>query len=111
MKQAALLDVPRDRPTRSRRLKILKREHCIETHHSSACPEQPWLACHMPSARQIAEGYEDNFQHAQQMGLYNLVAGYCRLLEESSVMVEGRTEREAIDNLIEHIERWREPSQ
>jgi len=94
-----LLDVPRDSPTRKQRLSAIKSALMIETHYCRGMNELAWLAVHMPSALAMGKGYgikstDDLFECFSKIG---------RLLDESGIAQYGRTEREAIHKVCEHL--------
>ncbi len=91
-----LLDVPKDRPTRKERLEAFKIKHGIWTHNAGpSLGILPWCAVLVPNARRSLKGYSvPAAAHP-----IDLIAGYGRLLEEWSLMVEGPTEHETISHL------------
>lgn len=99
MKTPLLFDVPKS----ATKLESLKLKHGIETHFSSnMCREDhPWIACHMPKAREIASHYEDGDVSKLTMGA--LFAGYCRLLDEAGVEATGETEPDAVFRLCKQL--------
>jgi len=56
--------------------------------------DKPWIAIHIPSARELLSGYDD----ADFSSAYSLMGGYCRLLDDAGLVGEGQTEEEAIRN-------------
>ncbi len=83
-------------PPRSKtKLELAKEKHSVETFHSDLpIEDHPWIACHMPTARRIAQQYEGVSVAA--WSLPELFAGYCRLIEESGAEATGETEVDAV---------------
>lgn len=101
MKRApTLFDVPKDSPSRRDRLQAFKVKHGIWTHSASRSSgvgiAAQWIAVWVIGARKFLEGYGPEV--ATMTGM-ELIASYCRLLEEGDLMTEGRTEFEAIELL------------
>lgn len=96
MKTPYLFDVPRTAPSRRDRLKEFKAKHEIETFYSHGV-DDPWLACHMPTARK--NGYGIPFDST--MPVYQAAA--CELLDQDGVNAYGETEREAIRAVCENL--------
>ena len=96
--QLTLIDVPKDSYSRKEKLEAIKNAFGIETHH---CPgmEEPWVACHMPSARRIGKGY--GVQATDD--LFECVSKVCRLLDEAGVIQYAQTEREAVHFVMSEI--------
>lgn len=65
----------------------------IRTHHNPTC-NPPWLAIDMAKAAEKLKGY--NLTEAEKTDVSELMAGYCRLVEESGLDHYGETEAEAI---------------
>lgn len=97
MKHPTLFDLPKDSPSRKQRLDAFKREHGIETHYCRGV-DYPWLACHMPSAREIASEYDETIAT-----LADAIAKFCRLLDECGALVEANSERQAVEQLCVNL--------
>ena len=67
----------------------------IKTHHAPHMDEDPWLAIPMNDAREILDGYD--LTQAEKSSIPDMMAGYCRLLDECGMIFYGQTEREAQD--------------
>lgn len=67
----------------------------IKTHHAPHMDEDPWLAIPMNDAREILDGYD--LTKAEKSSIPDMMAGYCRLLDEYGMIFYGQTEREAQD--------------
>ena len=67
----------------------------IQTHHAPHMDEDPWLAIPMNDAREILDGYD--LTKAEKSSIPDMMAGYCRLLDECGMIFYGQTEREAQD--------------
>lgn len=98
MKTPNLLDVPKDSPTRKERIEDFKKRHGIWTYHCYTPPEAPWDAMLVPKAAESLKGYGVKPTDEPM----EMIAGYCRLLDEWNLLVSGKTEREAIRTLCEH---------
>lgn len=98
MTQLALIEVPKDSPSRKERLDALKKAFGIETCDGgpSLLPNR-WLACHMPRARKFRYGV-----HAES-DLFDVVSKVGRLLDEAGVTQYGATEREAVGKVLERV--------
>lgn len=94
-REPTLFDVPKDSPSRRDRLSAFKAKHGIWTHRSSSVPA-PWTAVWVIGARKALGDYGPEV--ATMTGM-ELIASYCRLLEEGDLMTDGRTEFEAIELL------------
>ena len=66
----------------------------IATHHAPHCEESPWLAVDMTAAAKLLDGYD--LTEKEKTELPELMAGYCRLLDEAGLCHYGQTEAEAI---------------
>ena len=82
----------------SPRLKEIK-EHDIQTHHAPHMEEAPWLAIPMKAARELLAGYD--LTEDEKNNLPAMMAGYCRLLDESGMTFEGDSEREVQDAALD----------
>lgn len=92
LKTPNLFDVPKDRPTRKQRLEAFKEQHEIFTYGNK---NAGWDAMLVSKARESLLGY-DGVAVASPI---ELIMDYCRLLEESQLLISGETEREAIEEL------------
>lgn len=101
MKQPKLLDVPKCAPSLKERIEAFKAKHSIETHCAGVKWRtgdfMPWVACHMPTARQYGYGV------TAESDLFDCISKVGRLLDESGVMGYGDTEREAIRATCETV--------
>jgi hypothetical protein len=63
-----------------------------------------WLAIPMNCAREILDGHD--LTKAEKSSIPDMLAGYCRLLDECGMIFFGDTEREAqdaaLDSLLNH---------
>ncbi len=87
--------------TRREKIAAFKKEHSIETVCTlveKGGPIDPWLACHMPSARTFGYGV------TAESDLFDCFSKVGRLLEESGVASYGRTEVEAIREVCKACE-------
>lgn len=92
LKTPNLFDVPKDRPTQKERLEAFVKQHRIFTYGNKA---HGWDAMLIEQARQFLAEYRGKTEgHPIEM-----ISGYCRLLEEANMLVTGKTEREAIEEL------------
>jgi len=94
-----LLDVPKDSPTRKQRLEQIKSLLMIQTHYCDGLPDAPWMAMHMPAARSIGKPY--GVKPTDDM--FECMWHVYRLLDEAGVVQEGKTERDAIRKLCDHL--------
>jgi hypothetical protein len=67
----------------------------IQTHHAPHMEVDPWLAIPMERAREILDGYD--LTPFEKTSIPDMMAGYCRLLDECGLLFYGDTEREAQD--------------
>jgi len=67
----------------------------IQAHHAPHMEEDPWLAIPMERAREILDGYD--LTPSEKTSIPDMMAGYCRLLDECGLLFYGDTEREAQD--------------
>lgn len=103
MKQPLLLEVPKDAPSRKDRLKSFCAENGIWTY--SCGPEfedwNKWNAMLMPGNKSdIRVPYQDCFKSNDPM---EIIAGYCRVLEETGFLVEGKTEWQTVQLLCANV--------
>lgn len=101
--QPMLLEIERDL-SRARNVvvKAFKKKIGIWTHCSAgeSTREFPkWMALLLPVDGDGVERYNDHRTHCKSDEPYELIAGYCRILEETQRSTFGHTEREAIRNL------------
>lgn len=94
MKQQTLFDIPKDRPSLAAKIVAFKREHDIWTVRAAhlAKEEGRWTAFKAP------DYIED--KKAPPM---EIIAGYCRLLEESGHLVDDMGELTAIRQLCANL--------
>ena len=98
MSHHLLLDVPKTHPTRYERLQAFKERQGIWTHRASFRDrkDHPWSALLVPRSRLRLAGYLGEGDPDDPM---SLIAGYCRLLDESCLLVTGETELDAVQTL------------
>jgi hypothetical protein len=65
----------------------------IATHHNPHCL-LPWLAVDMAAAAKLLAGY--GLTDKEKTELPELMAGYCRLIDEAELCFYGNTEEEVI---------------
>lgn len=96
MKTPNLLTVPKAGLTKREKLTAFKKLHKIQTHRASQMrrEEHPWSALLMSPALQLASDYGSDAATMPE-----LVAEFCRLLDEQRLLVNGPTEREAVREL------------
>lgn len=102
--QMTLLDVPKDSPSHEERLEAFKKRIGIWTHSGpgESSREFPkWTALLLPTDGEGKERYSDHRPYCKSDDPFELIAGYCRILQESERMEYGHTEREAIQNLCQ----------
>ena len=92
MRHPTLFDVPKDSLSRRDRLMAFREAHRIWTHFCRG--EDPWLAMLLPRAEELAKQYGSANFHPVEM-----MADYCRLLEEQDIIAVGHTERDAVRTL------------
>ena len=99
-KPILLLDVPKDSPTRKERLKAWKDRNKVWTHSAgNNWDSGKWVAIAMKQSCDALKGYGV----APDIHPMDLVAGYCRLLDEAGLMMEGDTELGAIEKLCRNV--------
>jgi hypothetical protein len=103
MKQPLLLDVERDK-TRTRKADITQFKNMVGIWTNSSGGESTrdfpkWMALLLPKDGSGQERYSDHRPYCKSDDPYELIAGYCRILEETERATFGHTEREAIQNL------------
>lgn len=92
MKHPRLFEVPPTAPTKAAKLKAFKEQHGIWTHRAPMQREDhPWSAMLFTAAK-------------ERMGVqikdpYEMIAGYCQLLDDIGLLVTGTSERDAIRRL------------
>jgi len=105
--QPLLLEVPRDHPPRpsdKSQLKVFKQKHGIWTHN---CPGEStrafpkWMAMLLPFDGDGKERYSDHRSYCKSDDPFEIIAGYCRIMEESERCMWGHTEKDAVKNLCE----------
>ena len=69
----------------------------IATHYAEHC-DPPWLAVDMDAAAELLEGYD--LTEKEKTYLPELMAGYCRLIDEAGLDHYGYTEQEAIESAM-----------
>jgi len=93
--------VPKTRPSRAKRIAAFKKQAGIWTYLSDLPKEeQPWNAMLIDVARGKLAGYSDDRRDVATCSPFDLIAGFCRLLDESNLLVTGETERKAIETLL-----------
>lgn len=73
----------------------------IQTHHAPHMEEDAWIAIPMNYAREILDGYD--LTPTEKSSIADMMASYCRLLEEYGVIFYGETEREAQDAALAYV--------
>jgi hypothetical protein len=99
MNHPVLFDVPKDAPSHEQRLKAFCEREKIYTHHTPRMTreEHPWQAMLLPgNYRGIKIPYQESFKSDEPV---EIIAGYCRILEESGFLATGATKREAVERL------------
>ncbi len=93
MKTPNLLEVPKTHPSRKEKLEAFKVKHGIFTHDAGPSSEDcRWLAMLVPKSREYLKDY-DLKPDAHPI---ELIASYCRLLEEAGLLVTGPSEGETV---------------
>jgi hypothetical protein len=90
--QLDLFNVPKMGPTRREKLDAFKKEHDIAVVGSN---KYQWSALLMTHARKRLKGYGVK----KSADAWDLIAGYCRLLEETNLIITGPSEIGAIREL------------
>ena len=98
MKTPNLLHVPKDGPTRKQKLENIKRLFCIETSFFRGLDYNPWIAVHMPSARQLGYGVGGTSD------LFDCISKVGRLMDEAGICQQGKTERKAVRKVCERFD-------
>jgi len=83
----------------SPRLKAIK-AHDIQAHHAPHVKEAPWLAIPMHAAREIIDAAPGDPECA---ALPEIMANYCRILDEAEILFYGMTECEAQDAALAYL--------
>ena len=65
----------------------------IATHYAAHC-DPAWLAVDMDAANKLLDGY--HLPTAMQTDLPEMMASYCRLIDEAGLCHYGHTEEEAV---------------
>jgi hypothetical protein len=99
-----LFDVPQDhlskRQLRRAEIKALKEKHGIYTNY---CAELGWLALSMPECVEKVKGY--GLTEEEKTYGPELMAGYCRLLEDAGLLADGcASEYEAVKQIANRLE-------
>lgn len=110
MKHPVLFDVPPD-PSRSRtrHLKEFKRKIGIWTHctpfSTKDYPDyERWMAMLLPKNGKGEENYSDHRAYTKGSDEpMEIIAGYCRVIDDTGRCEYGKTEREAIKNLCDGL--------
>lgn len=82
MKTPVLFDVKPDSPTKHKKLEAFKTEHHIWTYGSG---KHGWDAMLIEKSRACLDGYGVT----KDTSAFEMVAGYCRILEEADFLVGG----------------------
>jgi hypothetical protein len=90
--QLDLFTTPKTGPTKREKLEAFKKQHDIDVVGSN---KYQWDALLMAHARERLKGYGVK----RSADAIDLIAGYCRLLEESDLLVTGSSEIGAIREL------------
>lgn len=105
MKQPMPLDVERDeKRARKADVKAFKSKIGIWTHSGPGESTREFpkrMALLMPTDGDGVERYSDHRAYCKSDDPFEMIAGYCRILEETERATFGHTEREAIRNLCE----------
>jgi hypothetical protein len=78
----------------------------IKTHHAPHMIEDPWLAIPMNREREILDSYD--LTPSEKTSIPDMMAGYCRLLDECGMVFYGQTEREAQDAALAFLSSTRD---
>jgi hypothetical protein len=100
MKTPLLFDVPKTHPSRIDRVNAFKKKHDIFTHYAGRSfgkENEPWDALWVTGARKLLKGYTGSGVVIPE----ELIANWCRLLDEASLLLTGKTERDAIRELCQ----------
>jgi hypothetical protein len=99
--QELLFDVPPDTKSLKWKLNEFKAKNGVWTHCAPPEIEGRWTALLMPGNPHINPiPYQDAFKTFEPM---DIIAGYCRVLDDAGFLVTGETEREAIENLCRNL--------
>jgi len=107
-KQAMLLDVPKMAPSRfelaQREIDAAKVIHGIWTNKCEFIrrEDEPWTALLLPTGPCGADIPYGEFMREMESP-EEMIAGYCRILEECGCLRNGKTEREAMDRIMERL--------
>lgn len=105
MKQPALFNVPKDAPSHKERLDAFKVKigiwtHNLEDDHS----DSKWMAMLLPKSGNGAENYSDHRCYCDGSDdPFEIIAGYCRIMDETGRTANGETEREAVERLCDGL--------
>lgn len=100
MKTPNLIDVPKDSKSRHERLREFKVEHWIWTHKGNS-EDYPWSALAYADALKALSGY--GLPESVRNDPMQVIAGYCRLLDDCGLLVIGETERDAVWKLCRNV--------
>lgn len=108
--QLNLLEVPKDRPSyeETARAKIneFKLRVGIWTHNApgKSTREYPkWMAMLLPANGAGTENYSDHKPYCKSDDPLDIMAGYCRIMDDTGRIEYGHTEKEAIQNLCSEL--------
>lgn len=98
-----LIDVPRTPRNRKADIAEFKRANHIWTYSSGPAFEHcgKWTALLLPGNPHSELPYGEDMDPKEPM---EIIAGYCRVLEEAGFLVDGPTEREAIRALCGNLQ-------
>jgi hypothetical protein len=102
MSQLPLLEVPKDAPSHKALIAAFKQRVGIWTHsaHGESSPGWPkWMAMLMPTDGAGKERYSDHRHYCKSDEPLEIIAGYCRIMDESGRTGYGHTEKESIREL------------
>jgi hypothetical protein len=105
--QPTLFEIAPDRQSRRAeqrdRISELKAKHGIFTQNAPSDGKPNWLAFSLPFCVEALKSY--NLSDAEKTEPLCLYAGYCRLMEEQGMLVDGaETEAEAVLETIKRLE-------
>ncbi len=106
MNQPNLFDVPKDSPSHQERLDALKTKIGIWTHETpgETSREFPkWMAMLMPVDGDGVERYSDHRSYCDSDEPMEIIAGYCRIMDETGRCQYGHTELEAVRTLCDRF--------
>lgn len=99
MRHPKLFDIPPSAPSKAAKIKAFKERHGIWTHNASHLPveDERWSAMLIATARKRMAGYGATPTTPGE----EMIASYCRLLDEMNLLVTGKGEISAIRTLCE----------